>query len=445
MFNKILVANRGEIALRVLRACKELGIRSVVVFSDADSNSLHVKYADEKVNIGHPITRKSYLNSAKILQVAKEKGVDAIHPGYGFLAENASFARACEENGIRFIGPSSDCISLAGDKAKAREVVRRAGVPVIPGSSDSVRDENEAVDVAREIGYPVMLKASGGGGGRGMRIANNDDELRNEYRIASGEARVAFGNPNIYVEKYLEKPRHIEIQILCDEHGNCIHLGERECSVQRRYQKVVEEAPSPFVDDELRKKMAEAAITVALAIGYQNAGTIEFLVDSNRNFYFMEVNARIQVEHPVTELVTGFDIVQEQIRIAAGEGIRISQSDVILRGHAIECRINAEDPNNDFMPSPGRIEELILPGGPGVRVDTHIYEGYEVPPFYDSLLCKLIVWAENRDMAIKRMSRALSEFYISGVEVTISFLKKLFSHPDFIAGDIDTHFLNRMS
>jgi acetyl-CoA carboxylase biotin carboxylase subunit len=443
MFKKILIANRGEIALRIIRACKEMNIGTVAVFSDADEESLHVKSADEAVNIGPPLSRKSYLNKDNIIQAAKSTGAEAIHPGYGFLSENDSFARACADNNIIFIGPPKDALAIAGNKSEARKMLTRLGIPVIPGSDDLVSSPEEAATIAKKVGYPVIIKASGGGGGRGMRIAHNAKDLTEVFSIASGEADATFGNPDIYIEKYIVKPRHIEIQILGDQYGNYVYLGERECSIQKRYQKLIEESPSPCVDKDLREKMGAAAIEVARAIGYSNAGTMEFLLDRNRNYYFMEVNARLQVEHPVTELVTGIDLVWQQIRIAAGEKLPFTQKNITQRGWAIECRINAADPDDNFMPCPGVIEELTLPDGPGVRVDTHIYRKYEVSPFYDSLIGKLIVLGEDRDMAIRRMQRALSEFRVEGIKVTIPFHAKVLQDKDFISGDIDTHFLDR--
>ena len=443
MFKKILIANRGEIALRIIRACKEMNIGTVAVFSDADEESLHVKSADEAINIGPPLSRKSYLNKDNIIQAAKSTGAEAIHPGYGFLSENDSFAGACADNNIIFIGPPKNALAIAGNKSNARKVLTKLGIPVIPGSDDLVSSPEEAATIAKKVGYPVIIKASGGGGGRGMRIAHNAKDLTEVFSIASGEAGATFGNPDIYIEKYIVKPRHIEIQILGDQYGNYVYLGERECSIQKRYQKLIEESPSPCVDKDLREKMGTAAIDVARAIGYSNAGTMEFLLDRNRNYYFMEVNARLQVEHPVTELVTGIDLVWQQIRIAAGEKLPFTQKDITQRGWAIECRINAADPDDNFMPCPGVIEELTLPDGPGVRVDTHIYRKYEVSPFYDSLIGKLIVLGEDRDMAIRRMQRALSEFRVEGIKVTIPFHAKVLQDKDFISGDIDTHFLDR--
>lgn len=444
-FNKILIANRGEIAVRIIRACKEMGIKTVAVFSDADADALQVKYADEAVNIGPALSRKSYLNMDNIIQAATGTKVDAVHPGYGFLSENADFAKACVDNNLVFIGPSAECIAASGNKSAARKTLMALGISIIPGSDDIISSPEEAFEVAMDVGYPVILKASGGGGGRGMRIANDQNELADALAVASGEARAAFGNPDLYLEKYIEKPRHIEIQIIGDHFGNYIHLGERECSIQMRYQKLIEESPSPFVDEALRNKLGETAIQVARLIGYTNAGTMEFLVDKNKDFYFMEVNARIQVEHPVTELVTGLDIVQQQILLAQGEKLPLRQDEIRLNGWSLECRINAADPADNFMPSPGEIQKLILPNGPGVRVDTHIYNHYVISPFYDSLIGKLVVWAKDRDMAIKRMQRALSEFQIEGIKSTIPFHQRVFQDEDFIRGDIDTHFLEKFA
>lgn len=442
-FHKILIANRGEIAVRIIRACKEMGIKTVAVFSDADADALQVKYADEAVNIGPALSRKSYLNMDNIIQAATGKKVDAVHPGYGFLSENADFAKACVDNNLVFIGPSAECMAASGNKSTARKTLMALGISIIPGSDDIISSPQEAFEVAMNVGYPVILKASGGGGGRGMRIAYDQNELADALAVASGEARAAFGNPDLYLEKYIEKPRHIEIQIIGDHFGNYIHLGERECSIQMRYQKLIEESPSPFVDEALRKKLGETAVQIARSIGYTNAGTMEFLVDKNKDFYFMEVNARIQVEHPVTELVTGLDIVQQQILLAQGEKLSLGQDEIRLNGWSLECRINAADPADNFMPSPGKIQELILPNGPGVRVDTHIYNHYEISPFYDSLIGKLVVWAKDRHMAIKRMQRALSEFQIEGIKSTVPFHQRVFQDEDFIRGDIDTHFLKK--
>ena len=444
LFKSILIANRGEIAVRVIRACKEMGIKTIAVFSDADKDSLHVKYADDAVHIGPALSRKSYLNIDNIIAAAKKTNVDAIHPGYGFLSENFNFAKACFDNHIIFIGPSAQSIAKAGDKSAARQTLMDLGIPIIPGSDDILSSSDMACKVADTVGYPVILKAAGGGGGRGMRIASNKEELITAFSIASGEAKIAFGNPDIYLEKYIEKPRHIEIQILGDHFGNYIHLAERECSIQLRYQKLIEESPSSFVDENFRAKLGKTAIKIAKAFDYTNAGTMEFLVDKNKNFYFMEVNARVQVEHPVTELVTGVDIVQQQILIAAGEKLDLKQEDIHLNGWSMECRINATDPNDNFMPSPGQIESILFPGGPGIRIDTHIHDKYMVTPFYDSLIGKLIVWAKDRPAAINRMSRALSEFEIKGIETTIGFYKKVFKNDNFQKGDIDTHFLERI-
>ncbi|MBT4874304.1 MAG: acetyl-CoA carboxylase biotin carboxylase subunit [Desulfobacula sp.] len=444
LFKSILIANRGEIAVRVIRACKEMGIKTIAVFSDADKDSLHVKYADDAVHIGPALSRKSYLNIDNIIGAAKKTNADAIHPGYGFLSENFNFAKACFDNHIIFIGPSAQSIAKAGDKSAARQTLMDLGIPIIPGSDDILSSSDMACKVADTVGYPVILKAAGGGGGRGMRIASNKEELITAFSIASGEAKIAFGNPDIYLEKYIEKPRHIEIQILGDHFGNYIHLAERECSIQLRYQKLIEESPSSFVDENFRAKLGKTAIKIAKAFDYTNAGTMEFLVDKNKNFYFMEVNARVQVEHPVTELVTGVDIVQQQILIAAGEKLDLKQEDIHLNGWSMECRINATDPNDNFMPSPGQIESILFPGGPGIRIDTHIHDKYMVTPFYDSLIGKLIVWAKDRPAAINRMSRALSEFEIKGIETTIGFYKKVFKNDNFQKGDIDTHFLERI-
>ena len=441
MFKRILIANRGEIAVRIIRACKEMGIKTIAVFSDADKDSLHVRYADDAVNIGPALSYKSYLNVENIIQAAKEFKADAVHPGYGFLSENAGFAQACQDSGITFIGPSAEVIEKAGNKSAARQILIKLGIPVIPGSDDVIPSADKACEVAEKVGFPVILKASGGGGGRGMRIANSQKELIEAFSMASGEAEASFGNPDIYLEKYIEKPRHIEIQLIGDKSGNFVHLLERECSIQMRYQKLIEEAPSSFVDEKFRKILGETAIKIARAIGYFNAGTMEFLVDKDKNFYFMEVNARVQVEHPVTELITGIDIVKQQILIATGKQLEIKQEEINANGWSMECRINASDPQDNFMPSPGEIESIIFPGGPGVRVDTHIHDKYMVGPFYDSLIAKLVVWAEDRPSAVKRMARALDEFEIKGIQTTIPFFRKIFKNRDFQTGDIDTHFL----
>jgi acetyl-CoA carboxylase biotin carboxylase subunit len=443
LFKKILIANRGEIALRIIRTCKELGIKTVAVYSEADRYSLHVRFADEAVCIGPGPSKESYLNIPRIIAAAEITNAEAIHPGYGFLAENAMFAEICESSGIKFIGPTPDAIEAMGDKALAKETMRKAGVPVIPGSDGVVETLEQAREIANEIGYPIMLKAAAGGGGKGMRMVRNDEELENAWQTARAEAEAAFGNPAVYIEKFIEKPRHIEIQILADEHGNVIHLGERDCSIQRRHQKLIEESPSPIVTPELREAMGQAAVKGAKSVKYRNAGTIEFLVDKDGNFYFMEMNTRIQVEHPVTEMVYGIDIVREQIRIASGEKLGIKQKQIKPNGHAIECRINAEDPFNGFRPSPGKITALHFPGGFGVRVDSHIYQEYVVPPYYDSMIAKLIVHAKNRDEAIARMLRALDEFVIEGVHTTIPFHIKILNSPQFRSGvDYDTKYID---
>lgn len=443
MFSRILVANRGEIAVRIIRACHEMGIEAVAVYSQADRDSLHVRMADRAVCIGEAPASRSYLNIQNIISAAQITNCEAIHPGYGFLAENAYFAEMCATNDIKFIGPSSRVIAAMGDKIAARELARQAGVPVVPGSAGAVASPREAVRLAEEIGYPVIIKAAAGGGGRGMRLAHNRKDLEKALATASQEAQAAFGNGEVYIEKYIEEPRHIEIQVLGDEHGNLIHLGERDCSLQRRHQKLLEESPSPFVDTALREKMGEMAVKVARAAGYFSAGTVEFLVDRNRKFYFIEMNTRIQVEHPVTEMVTGLDLVQAQISVAAGEPLSIRQEDVEQRGWAIECRINAEDPELDFRPSAGKIEHYLPAGGPGVRVDSFIYSGYTVPPYYDSLLGKLIVWGKDRDEAIRRMQRALQEHQIIGIKTTIPFHLRVLENSFFRRGEVYTNFIAR--
>ncbi|MFS8513239.1 MAG: acetyl-CoA carboxylase biotin carboxylase subunit, partial [Planifilum fulgidum] len=432
MFKKVLIANRGEIAVRVIRACRELGIATAAVYSEADQDSLHVKLADEAYCIGPAPSRDSYLNMTNLISTATLIGADAVHPGYGFLAENADFAELCAACGITFIGPHPDAISKMGDKTTARETMKRAGVPVVPGTEGVIEDLDVALETAASIGYPVMVKATAGGGGKGMRVVHSEDELRRTIRMAQQEAEANFGNPGVYLEKYLSRPRHVEIQILADQHGNVIHLGERDCSIQRRYQKLIEEAPSPALTPELRERMGQAAVAAAKAVNYSGAGTVEFLLDRDGNFYFMEMNTRIQVEHPVTEWITGVDLVKEQIRVAAGEPLSIRQEDVKLDGWAIECRINAEDPDRNFMPSPGTIQFYLPPGGAGVRVDSAAYSGYRIPPYYDSMIAKLIVWGKDRDEAIRRMVRALSEFAIEGVKTTIPFHLKLLNHPKFL-------------
>ncbi len=439
MFKKILIANRGEIALRIIRTAKEMGIKTVAVYSTADKNSLHVRFADEAVCIGPAESSKSYLNIPQIMAAAELTGVDAIHPGYGFLAENSLFARICEENGITFIGPTADQIDNMGDKATARRIMIEAGVPVVPGSEGVIDDLDTAKGIAKEIGYPVMLKATAGGGGKGMRVVWSEEEFEKAWNNAKMEAKAAFGNDGVYIEKFIEEPRHIEIQIAGDKYGRVAHLSERECSVQRRHQKLIEETPSPFITEELREKMGQAAVKAAQAINYQSVGTVEFLVDKDRNFYFMEMNTRIQVEHPITEEVIDFDLVKEQIKIAAG--VAISGKNYYPKMHAIECRINAEDPYNNFMPSPGRIEVWHMPGGHGIRVDSHAYAGYVVPPYYDSLVAKIIAVAQEREEAIRKMQRALEEFVIEGIKTTIPLHKKILAHTDFVKGNYNTKFL----
>ena len=443
-FKKILIANRGEIALRIIRTCREMGISTVAVYSDADRDCLHVLRADESVHIGPALSRKSYLNQEAVIAAAIQTGAEAVHPGYGFLSERASFAQACRDNGLTFIGPSAPAIAAAGDKSAARQTLMAEGIPVIPGSDDVISTPEAGCDAADQVGYPVILKAAGGGGGRGMRIARSRQDLLAAFSVASAEAGAAFGNPVLYLEKYIEKPRHIEIQILGDQFGNYVHLGERECSIQMRYQKLIEEAPSSFVDEQLREELGSTAIRIAKVFAYTNAGTMEFLVDKDKNFYFMEVNARVQVEHPVTELICGMDIVRKQIEIAAGLKLGLSQSDIRFDGWAMECRINASDPADNFMPSPGVITSVIFPGGPGVRLDTHIHDRYRVTPFYDSLIGKLCVWAPDRPQAVRRMKRALDEFDITGIATTIDFYKKVMTHERFQEGDLDTHFLEQM-
>jgi acetyl-CoA carboxylase biotin carboxylase subunit len=444
MFSKILIANRGEIALRVIRACRELNIKTVAVYSEADATSLHVRFADEAVCIGPAKSADSYLNIPAIISAAEITDVEAIHPGYGFLSENAHFAEICESCNITFIGPTPETIRLMGDKVQARETVRKAGVPLTPGGKGIIKNQQEALKVAKEIKYPVIIKAAAGGGGKGMRICHNDVTLTSSFNVAQKEAEANFGNPNVYIEKYIIDPRHIEFQVLADHHGNVIHLGERDCSIQRRHQKLLEESPSPALDAKLRKRMGETAVKIAKACNYRGVGTIEYLLNANGEFYFMEMNTRIQVEHPVTEMVTGIDLVKEQIKAAAGEKLKIKQDDVKITGAAIECRINAEDPSNNFMPSPGRITELNLPGGFGVRVDTHIYSGYGIPPFYDSMVAKLIVHDKTRVEAIRKMRRALEEFYVSPIKTTIGLHSEILDHPLFVEGKVSTHFLEKM-
>jgi acetyl-CoA carboxylase biotin carboxylase subunit len=444
MFKKVLIANRGEIALRIIRACRELDIQTVAVYSEADRESLHVRFADDDVCIGPAPARESYLKIPRLIAAAEITGADAIHPGYGFLAENAEFAETCAASNITFIGPTAQQIRLMGDKATARRTMADVGVPIVPGTPGPVEDVDEALGFAREIGFPVIIKAAAGGGGKGMRVASDAEDFARAFQLARSEALSAFGSGDVYVEKYLARPRHIEFQILGDSHGNVIHLGERDCSVQRRHQKLIEEAPSPAMTPELRKRMGDDAVRGAKAIDYVGAGTIEMLLDTDGSYYFMEMNTRIQVEHPVTEMITGVDLVKEQIRVAAGERLTVSELPP-LRGHVIEVRVNAEDPARNFQPSPGRIEVFNPPGGPGVRVDTHIYTGYTVPPYYDSLLAKLICQGGTRMEAIKRMQIALDSFIVEGVTTTVPFLGRVMQNPRFQAGEVDTKFLERES
>ncbi|QPA30009.1 acetyl-CoA carboxylase biotin carboxylase subunit [Thermaerobacillus caldiproteolyticus] len=442
MIKKLLIANRGEIAVRIIRACKELGIETVAVFSEADREALHVQLADEAYCIGPTASKDSYLNFTNIMSVATLTGCDAIHPGYGFLAENAAFAELCRECNITFVGPSPEAITKMGIKDIARETMREAGVPIVPGSKGIIESVDEAIALANDIGYPVIIKATAGGGGKGIRVARNEQELIKGINITQQEAATAFGNPGVYIEKYIEDFRHVEIQVLADSYGNVIHLGERDCSIQRRLQKLVEEAPSPALDEETRKRMGEAAVKAAQAVNYTGAGTVEFIFDYKaKKFYFMEMNTRIQVEHPVTELITGVDLIKEQIRVASGEKLSLTQEEVTFNGWAIECRINAENPEKNFMPSPGRINMYLPPGGLGVRVDSAAYPGYMIPPYYDSMIAKLIVHASTREEAIARMKRALSEFVIEGIHTTIPFHLKLFEHEKFVQGDFNTKFL----
>jgi len=443
MFKKILIANRGEIAVRIIRACKEMDIRTVAVYSEADRNSLHVHLADEAFCIGPAQSMRSYLNKANIISAAEVSGAEAIHPGYGFLAENAEFAEICESCGIKFIGPTPMALENMGAKAVARETMIKAQIPVVPGTEGIISDPDEAKKVANEIGYPVMIKASAGGGGKGMRIAQSKNDLVKALQTAQAEAGAAFGNSEVYIEKYVEEPRHIEFQIIADNYGNTVYLGERDCSIQRRNQKLLEESPSSAISPELRKKMGETAVKAAKSVNYNNAGTVEFLLDKHNNFYFIEMNTRIQVEHPVTEMVTGIDLIKEQIRIAAGEKLGYTQKDVRVNGWAIECRINAEDPNRNFMPSPGKITGYRVPGGIGVRVDSAVYEGYEIPPYYDSMVAKLIVWGRDRNEAISRMKRALEEYEIEGVKTTIPFHLRILDNAFFQRGDFYTNFIQR--
>ena len=441
--NKILIANRGEIAVRIIRACKEMNIKTVAVYSDIDKDALHTRLADEAVCIGPAPSNKSYLNIKNIIEAARMKGADSIHPGFGFLSENSQFAKICEESNIKFIGPKSNVIELLGNKSNAKELMKKAGVPVILGSDGGVESIDEAKKIAQKIGYPVMIKAAAGGGGKGIRIANNENELITNYNIVKQEAKISFNDDEVYIEKFVKNPRHVEIQILADEHGNVIHLGERDCSIQRNHQKMIEETPSTVVDDKLRKKMGEAAVKAAKVAGYTSCGTVEFLLDSDGNFYFMEMNTRIQVEHPITEMRTGIDLVKKQIKIAGGEKLDITQKEIEYNGHSIECRINAENPNKKFMPCPGTINGLNLPGGNGIRIDTAIYDGYKIPPTYDSMIAKIIVHGTNRNEAVAKMKRALEELVIEGIDTNRDFLFDIIRNPDFIRGTFDTSFIEK--
>lgn len=444
MIRKILIANRGEIAIRIIRACREMGIETVAVYSEADREALHTQLADEAVCIGPAAAKDSYLNMEQIISATMITGADAIHPGFGFLSENSQFAKLCEACHITFIGPDSDIIARLGNKAVARQTMVDAGVPVIPGCQKALTDVKEALEIAKGIGFPVIVKAVLGGGGKGMRVAYNEDEFENAFLMAQKESGLAFGDESMYLEHFVENPRHIEFQILADNYGNVIHLGERDCSVQRNHQKVIEESPSAVVDEELREKMGQAAVLAAKAAGYKNAGTIEFLLEKDKSFYFMEMNTRIQVEHPVTEWVTGIDLIKEQIRIASGKKLSYAQEDVHLSGHAIECRINAENPEKGFRPSPGTITDMYLPGGKGIRIDAAIYSGYTIPPYYDSMVAKLIVWAKNRNEAIRKMQSALGEIIIEGIDTNVDYQYEILNHPDYLSGDIDIEFIEKM-
>lgn len=444
MIKKVLIANRGEIAVRIIRACREMGIETVAVYSEADREALHTKLADEAVCIGPAPSSESYLSMDRIISATIITGADAIHPGFGFLSENSKFAELCEQCNITFIGPKSQVIARLGNKQEARNTMMAAGVPVIPGSKEAIYDVETGAKIAEEIGYPVIIKAALGGGGKGMRVAQSPEEFEASFQTAQKESQMAFGDNTMYIEHFVQHPRHIEFQILADSYGNVIHLGERDCSIQRNHQKMIEEAPSIALSDELRQRMGEAAVRAARAAGYENAGTIEFLLEKNGNFYFMEMNTRIQVEHPVTEWVTGIDLVKEQIRIASGKKLSYTQDQVHLSGHAIECRINAENPANGFRPSPGTIQDMYLPGGKGIRIDSAIYSGYTIPPYYDSMVAKLIVWARNRKEAIRKMQSALGEVIIEGIDTNVDYQYEIVNHPDFISGDIDIEFIEKM-
>ena len=443
MLQKILIANRGEIAVRIIRACREMGIRTVAVYSEADKNSLHKTLADEAVCIGPAASSKSYLNMKSILEAACLTGADSIHPGFGFLSENASFAKICNDMGIKFIGPSGELINLLGNKSKAKETMKKAGVPVVPGSEGLIKNKEEAIELAEKIKYPVILKASAGGGGRGIRIAYSKEELEKSYDIVKQEAKISFGDDSIYLEKFIENPRHVEIQILADEHGNCIHLGERDCSIQRRNQKIIEETPSMAISGKTRKKMGQVAVKAVKEIGYTNAGTIEFLVDKNQDFYFMEMNTRVQVEHPITEMITGIDIIKEQIKIASGEKLSLEQEDITFTGHVMEARINAENPDKNFMPCPGKITGLHLPGGNGVRVDTAIYSGYTVPATYDAMIAKIIAQGKNREETIAKLRSAVAELVVEGIDTNADFILKILENKAFRTNKYDTSFIEK--
>lgn len=443
MLQKILIANRGEIAVRIIRACREMGIRTVAVYSEADKNSLHKTLADEAICIGPAASSKSYLNMKAILEAACLTGADSIHPGFGFLSENASFAKICNDMGIKFIGPSGDLINLLGNKSKAKETMKKAGVPVVPGSEGLIKSKEEAIELAEKIKYPVILKASAGGGGRGIRIAYSKEELEKSYDIVKQEAKISFGDDSIYLEKFIENPRHVEIQILADEHGNCIHLGERDCSIQRRNQKIIEETPSMAINDKTRKKMGQVAVKAVKEIGYTNVGTIEFLVDKNQDFYFMEMNTRVQVEHPITEMVTGIDIIKEQIKIASGQKMLLKQEDIKFTGHVMEARINAENSDKNFMPCPGKITGLHLPGGNGIRVDTAIYAGYTVPANYDAMIAKIIAQGKNREEAIAKLRSAIAELVVEGIDTNTDFILKILENENFKTNQYDTSFVEK--